>query len=164
MTANDVLSRFGLRPIAGGEPVRDVSDSEVEYYLRCPFCGQVYDAGDVRVDHGSVEELNPFPGWEELDNNPATVDIITAAGQLFQRHDNGRIFRFTGTPLTGWVELDNNPATVQIVAAGGQLFQRHNSITNSGRSYHVVRQADDSRSVPAAGGCAHKSTGARLFT
>jgi hypothetical protein len=46
MTANDVLSRFGLRPIAGGERVRDVSDSEVEYYLRCPFCGQVYDAGD----------------------------------------------------------------------------------------------------------------------
>jgi hypothetical protein len=88
---------------------------------------QVYDAGDVRVDLGGVEELNPFPGWEELDNNPATVDIVAAAGQLFQRHDNGLIWRFTGTPLTGWELLDNNPATADIVAAAGQLFQRHNN-------------------------------------
>ena len=62
--------------------------------------------------------------WTELDNNPDTVDIV-AAGDLYQRHDNGRIFRYTGPPFTGWEELDNNPATVQIVAGGGQLYQRH---------------------------------------
>jgi hypothetical protein len=46
MTVSDLLSRLGLGPIAGGERVRDVPASEVEYYLRCPFCGEVYDAGD----------------------------------------------------------------------------------------------------------------------
>ena len=63
--------------------------------------------------------------WTMLDNNPATVDIVAAGDQLYQRHDNGRIWRYTGPPLTGWQELDNNPATYQIVAGGGQLYQRH---------------------------------------
>ena len=47
MTVNDVLSRLGLDRIADGQPIRDVPDTEVKYYLRCPFCGQVYNAGNA---------------------------------------------------------------------------------------------------------------------
>ena len=68
-----------------------------------------------------------FPNWQQLDNNPATVDIVADGDLLYQLHSNGRIFKFTGTPLTGWQELDNNPATKKIVAAGGNLYQLHNN-------------------------------------
>ena len=70
---------------------------------------------------------NPFPNWLELDNNPATLDIQASGGHLYQRHNNGRIWIYTGTPHTGWLELDNNPATVQIIADGNALYQRHNT-------------------------------------
>lgn len=46
MTVNGVVSRLGLDLRSGGERVGDVSDSDVEYCLRCPLCGQVYVAGD----------------------------------------------------------------------------------------------------------------------
>jgi hypothetical protein len=68
---------------------------------------------------------NPFPQWLELDDNPATVDIVAAGGRLYQRHNTGRIWIYTGTPHTGWQELDDNPATAQIAADGGALYQRH---------------------------------------
>jgi hypothetical protein len=66
-------------------------------------------------------------GWQELDNNSATKKIVAAGGHLYQLHNSGHIFKFTGTPLTGWEQLDNNPATVDIVAAGNNLYQIHNS-------------------------------------
>jgi hypothetical protein len=50
MTENDLLSRSDLRLIAGGERIRDVPASEAKYYLRCPFCGQVYNAGDPEAE------------------------------------------------------------------------------------------------------------------
>ncbi len=68
---------------------------------------------------------NPFPNWQLLDNNPATVQVVADAAALYQRHSNGAIFRFTGTPMTGWELLDNNGATQDIVASGGNLYQRH---------------------------------------
>ncbi|MET3805630.1 hypothetical protein ABIB25_002634 [Nakamurella sp. UYEF19] len=77
------------------------------------FAGQVYPRG------------NPFPQWLELDDNPATVDIVASGGNLYQLHNSGRIWIYTGTPHTGWMELDNNPATAQIAADGGNLYQRH---------------------------------------
>jgi len=66
-------------------------------------------------------------GWQQLDNNPATVDIAASGGNLYQRHNTGLIWQYTGTPLTGWQQLDNNPATVDIAADGGNLYQRHNT-------------------------------------
>ena len=68
-----------------------------------------------------------FPNWQELDDNPGTVDIVASGGHLYQRHDTGRIWVYTGTPHTGWQELDDNSATVQIVADGDQLYQRHDT-------------------------------------
>ncbi len=69
----------------------------------------------------------PFSSWLELDNNPATVNIIADSNRLYQLHNTGRIWIYTGVPHTGWQELDNNPATVKIITSGGNLYQLHNS-------------------------------------
>ena len=89
--------------------------------------GTDIDAQDAQFASTVYPMLNPFPNWLELDDNPATADIIASGGNLYQRHDSGRIWVYTGTPHTGWLELDDNPATVQIVADGNALYQRHNS-------------------------------------
>src|ERR687894_738473 len=68
--------------------------------------------------------------WELLDENPATVSIVaafSAANNLYQLHNNGGIWRYTGPPVTGWERLDQNPATKQIAAAGNNLYQIHNN-------------------------------------
>jgi peptidyl-Asp metalloendopeptidase len=40
------------------------------------------------------------PGWELLDNNPATVAIaVDGSGNLYQLHSSGLIWRYTGVPL-----------------------------------------------------------------
>ncbi|MDN6169575.1 MAG: hypothetical protein L0J11_05780, partial [Micrococcaceae bacterium] len=59
----------------------------------------------------------PMTGWQKLDNNDSTVEIVAAGDHLYQRHDSGSIWRYTGTPMTGWQKLDNNPRTVDIVVA-----------------------------------------------
>jgi hypothetical protein len=79
---------------------------------------------------GSIWQYAPHAGlwgsnWLMLDNNPATVDVVTDGTNLYQLHSDGSIWRYTGTPLTGWTLLDVNPATVQIAAGGGELHQRH---------------------------------------
>jgi hypothetical protein len=51
--------------------------------------------------------------------------------QLFQRHVDGRIWKYDGWGTCvwwgcpGWTQIDMNPATVVIVPARGTLFQRH---------------------------------------
>jgi hypothetical protein len=75
-----------------------------------------------------------FANWQLLDNNAATAAIAADGADLYQLHQNGRIWKYTGTPLTGWQELDNNPATKKIVVAAGRLYQLH----NSGRIWRYV--------------------------
>jgi hypothetical protein len=67
----------------------------------------------------------PFAGTgsETVCATPITVK----GDHLYQRHNTGRIWIYTGTPHTGWQELDNNPATVQIAADGNALYKRHNT-------------------------------------
>ena len=73
------------------------------------------------------------PGWRELDNNHADVQIAAGAGSVFQRHSDGTIWESTGASCgswcAGWVELDNNPRTISIVAGAGSVWQRHNDGT-----------------------------------
>lgn len=64
-------------------------------------------------------------GWQLLDTNPATVAIAADGADLYKMHQDGRIWKYTGTPITGWEELDNNPATRAIAAGGGNLYQLH---------------------------------------
>jgi hypothetical protein len=63
--------------------------------------------------------------WVALDTNPATTAIAAAGdGALYQRHTDGSVWRYTGTPIVGWEQLDGNAATTSIVAArGGHLYQ-----------------------------------------
>jgi hypothetical protein len=89
--------------------------------------GTDIDTQDSQFASRVYPQLNPFPNWQELDNNPATVDIAASGGHLYQRHNSGRIWVYTGTPHTGWRQLDGNAATVQIIAGGGHLYQRHNT-------------------------------------
>ena len=55
----------------------------------------------------------------------------TLSTQLFQRHVDGRIWKYDGWSTCvwwgcpGWTQIDMNPATVDIVPARGTLFQRH---------------------------------------
>lgn len=90
------------------------------------------------------------PGWQLLDNNPASQRITPAAGgNLYQLHNSGRIWRFTGTPCTdnscpGWQLLDNNAATISITAVGNDLYQLH----NSGRIWRFTGVACSGESCP----------------
>jgi CubicO group peptidase (beta-lactamase class C family) len=52
----------------------------------------------------------------------------SAAPCLFQLHNDGKIWQYTGTPMSGWQLLDNNPATKAIISPpGGGLYQLHNN-------------------------------------
>jgi hypothetical protein len=56
--------------------------------------------------------------------------IVADGGSLFQLHNTGKIWRYTGTPCSGnscpgWQMLDNNGMTGRIDASGGKLYQIH---------------------------------------
>ncbi len=69
----------------------------------------------------------------KLDNNPKTVAIDADRNGLYQLHDSGWIWRYTGTPCNndlklecpGWEKLNNNPKTIAIDANGNELYQLH---------------------------------------
>jgi hypothetical protein len=44
---------------------------------------------------------------------------------LYQKHSDGSIWKYTGTPLSGWTQVGNNSATKQIAASngGGALYE-----------------------------------------
>jgi hypothetical protein len=86
----------------------------------------LFAGASVTVHLGTIEDLSAW-SWQLLDNNPATQEIVADGGNLYQRHNTGLIWRYTGPPLTGWELLDNNPATAGIAASGGNLYQRHNT-------------------------------------
>jgi hypothetical protein len=105
------------------------------------------------------------PGWQQLDNNARSGMIVAGdpsmvgsgdhfyqlhVDPLYQLHDDGRIWRYTGTECSeqfcpGWERLDNNPKTAEIVAAGGQLFQRH----NDGRIWRYLGTPCNGESCPS---------------
>jgi len=70
---------------------------------------------------------NVCPGWQELDNNPSTVQIVAGGAQLYELHQTGSIWWFTGQTCAngtcpGWTQIDNNQA-IEIFGYGGQLYQ-----------------------------------------
>ena len=71
------------------------------------------------------------PGWQEVDDNPATLSIAAGASfgplgpTLYQLHSTGALWRYTGTPMVGWELLDTNSATVEVATDGSTLYQRH---------------------------------------
>lgn len=78
-----------------------------------------YTPGKPCLPNGSC------PGWQQLDDNPQTVEIIAAgrskpdAHELYKRHQDGSIWRYTGSPCSGascWQRLDDNPQTQELTA------------------------------------------------
>jgi hypothetical protein len=66
-------------------------------------------------------------GWEKLDNNPDTIEIVGSNGNLYQRHRNGTVFKFTGTVCSsnscpGWQMIANDSRTISLVAGGSALY------------------------------------------
>ncbi len=52
-------------------------------------------------------------------------------GELYQLHNSGAIWRYTGTPCNGnscpgWQRLDNNPRSIAVASSGDDLYQLHN--------------------------------------
>ncbi len=98
---------------------------------------QLHVDGAIWRFTGTACAGNSCPGWQRLDNNPRSSSLASGdqlfqlhSDPLYQLHDNGAVWRYTGTPCDGefcpgWWRFDNNAQTVQIAATGGQLFQRH---------------------------------------
>jgi subtilisin family serine protease len=73
------------------------------------------------------DAINNSWKWQVLDTNPATVSVSAASGRLYQLHGDGKIWRYTGTPLSGWQMIDNNTATRAITTGGTNLYQLHST-------------------------------------
>ena len=43
-----------------------------------------------------------------LDNNPAGIEIAATRSDIYQLHNTGRLWRYTGPPLSGWQLIDND--------------------------------------------------------
>ncbi|RMZ89666.1 hypothetical protein DV736_g3107, partial [Chaetothyriales sp. CBS 134916] len=114
-----------------GTPEAD-TQSIMSYFLPSTIMEDGFDVPggtDINAKDGQFA-ASIYPknqGWQLLDNNAATVNLVTANDNLYQLHNTGKIWKYTGTPLTGWQQLDNNPATKKIVAAGSNLYQLHNT-------------------------------------
>jgi hypothetical protein len=57
------------------------------------------------------------------------VAIAAGESNLYQLHNDGTIWRYTGQPCSGiycdgWQKLDNNPKT-KMIKAGTELYQLH---------------------------------------
>jgi Tectonin domain len=92
---------------------------------------QLHRGGRIWRYTGTPCSGESCPGWQMVDNNPATAAIATGGAQLYQLHIDGRIWRYTGVPCTGescpgWQLLDSNPNTLAIAADGdSHLYQLH---------------------------------------
>jgi len=62
------------------------------------------------------------PGWQMLDNNPRTVAIVASGSDLYQLHNDGWIWQYTGAACggdcPGWLRLDDNGDTKSITTGG----------------------------------------------
>jgi hypothetical protein len=117
--------------IVATDPPR-MGGGDTVYQLHTDPLYQMHTDGKIWRYTGTECDGESCPGWQRLDDNTATAQIVAAAAQVFQRHSDGSIWRYTGAPCVGpacpgWQQLDNNPNTKTIAAAGLQLFQLHNN-------------------------------------
>jgi hypothetical protein len=108
-----------------------------------------------------AKDVTPCTGsgcWLRLDNNRRTTAIAAAGNRLFQLHDNGAIWEYTGVPCAGsscrgWQLIDNNRHTIAIVAGKGGLFQLHDNGAiweyTGTRSWALLYHGESIRAVAA---------------
>lgn len=68
--------------------------------------------------------------WIDLDRNARSMSLAATTEGLFQLHNNGGIWHWTGQPCSGgscphWQRIDRNPAAKSIAANRNNLFQLH---------------------------------------
>ncbi len=77
------------------------------------------------------------PGWELLDNNPATKRIVATADKLYQLHQQGALFRYTNIPCDsngcpGW-ELLMHDGVGWVAADGDHVYELNQPVVPSAR-------------------------------
>jgi hypothetical protein len=99
--------------------------------LISPTPGPGSDGPDEESTRVSLFSRHLPPGWQEVDDNPATLSVAAGAPfgplgpTLYQLHRTGALWRYNGTPMVGWELLDTNTATVEVATDGSTLYQRH---------------------------------------
>ena len=72
-----------------------------------PWLYQLHNDGEIWWYTGLPCSGDICPGWQRLDNNPKTVAIVAAGVDrdsidfelaLYQLHNDGEIWRYTGPP------------------------------------------------------------------
>ena len=103
-----------------------------EYWLRSDgaIWTTTYEYGGIDPETGASVTPDKY-GSQQLDNNSNTK-AIAAGSNLYQLHNNGAIWQYTGRSCSGnscpgWVQLDGNPNTKAIVAYDSNLYQLHNN-------------------------------------
>ncbi|MBS2548259.1 hypothetical protein KGQ19_15445 [Catenulispora sp. NL8] len=56
-------------------------------------------------------------------SSPLSISVWN--GMLVQRHPDGTLWQYTGTPMTGWAKIDTNTDTTQVVASASKIYQFH---------------------------------------
>lgn len=106
--------------------------------------GRIHDSSgiDIQARGDSLYRIEPsghiyrFSGgnWTLLDNNPSSSAVYCTSTQLYQMHNNGRVWIYDGVPLTGWTEIDNSRETRSLHGYQDSIYQ----IRNNGRIYHYL--------------------------
>ena len=71
------------------------------------------------------------PEWQPLDDNKATVKIVADGNNLYQLHNDGWVFKYTGTSNCTpaewnrcWQAIGSDKETKDIIASGGSIYRR----------------------------------------
>jgi hypothetical protein len=99
-----------------------------------PINGQFYtlrSSGEIRGFNGSgggACNNGVCLHWSVLDANPDTAEIAASGHKLYQRHNTGLVWEFTGVQCSqfdfcpGWQLIANDSRTIQLVAGGSSLY------------------------------------------
>jgi hypothetical protein len=101
---------------------------------------------------GQVLYYNPSGSWTVVDNNKDTVQIAGAGGNLYQRHTDGSIYRYTGSG-SNWQYIGmSSDNIIDIVAASDQIYQRRKDgwvarWSGSGTTWNTIEQPRSSKQI-----------------
>ncbi|KAF1993266.1 hypothetical protein P154DRAFT_582986 [Amniculicola lignicola CBS 123094] len=89
--------------------------------------GQVYQRHfDAARNYAAIYRfagMGTVPRWELIDDNPQTRQIdVFGTGPLYQRHDNGSLWRYVGPGIKWELISDHNGATLIAAGPGEALF------------------------------------------
>ncbi|KAF2261846.1 hypothetical protein CC78DRAFT_583209 [Lojkania enalia] len=101
---------------------------------------------------GQVLRHDGTASWISIDNNKDTVQIAGSAGNVYQRHTDGSIYKYTGSGSNWQYISPPSDNTLEIVAAADQLYQRRKDgwaarWSGSGTTWLTIEQPSMSRQI-----------------